>query len=109
MRAILLAGLIGLGISSDVKAEIVFFVDAEGISHCSSLARIAEGFAEHRQSGISAAEMREAMLAGEVDPDVADLMIRTIFSFEAKDSQTFYSIFSALCVLDRLQPIEIER
>jgi hypothetical protein len=109
VRAFVLSGFVGVALATNVVAETAFIVDAEGLIECNNLGMIAEGFAEHKHAGVSEDEMRIVMQAGDVDPAVADLMVQTIYSFDADDMQSYNSIVGALCVLDRLQPIEIER
>jgi len=56
-----------------------------------------------------AAQMTQSMLAGGVDLDVAELLVRVIYSFTAGENQTYRSIVGALCILDRLEPLEVAR
>jgi hypothetical protein len=109
VRALVYSSIVAGALAPSAASETIFFVDTEGLVHCNRLATIAEGFAEHKHAGLSANEMRGVMLSGDVDPEIVGLMVQVLYSFDAADLQTYRSIVGALCVLDRLQPIEIER
>jgi hypothetical protein len=108
VKAAAYCGFLAMALAPGATAETIFFIDTSGLVHCNSVAGIAEGFAEHKHAGLSKDEMRQVMTSGGVEVEVAELMVQVIYSFDAADTQTYRSIVGALCVLDRLQPLEVE-
>ena len=76
---------------------------------CHQLGEIAAGFAEHKGAGMSANEMRAIMTEGGVYPEIAAVLVRTLYSFDASERATYSAVVSSLCVVDKLQPIELDR
>ena len=96
-------------ISTAAVADVGFYVDSNGLIECHQLGEIAAGFAEHKRAGMSSTEMRTAMTEGGVYPEVAAALVGTLYSFDARERTTYSAVVSSLCVIDKLQPIELER
>ena len=109
MRVVVGFLAISAALSSPTQADVGFFIDSDELIECGNLGEIAEGFARHKRAGLSANEMRSVMMDGGVYPEIADVMVRTLYSFDAAEPATYSAIVGALCILDKLQPIELDR
>ncbi|MCC5976084.1 MAG: hypothetical protein JJT81_18815, partial [Rubellimicrobium sp.] len=88
------------------NAETVFAVTSEDLSVCNLLSQIALAAAEHRDEGRTHLELSTGPLAY-LDDDVRSDILEIVFNTVEGDPGFVAKTVAGLCVLERLQPREI--
>ena len=109
MRALAGFVVVSLSLAAVAEADLLFVVDEQGVVECGQLGEIAAGFAQHKRAGMSSGEMHDAMMQGGVHSETADAIVKTLYSFDAKDRETYSAVVGALCIIDKLQVIKLDR
>ena len=109
MKAAILSACLASLVASTAFAETLFVIDRDNLIDCEHLGRTAEGFSPHKDEGMSSQEMLAFLIDSGVGSESANLLTDMYYSFDAHDRYTYLTVATALCVISRLQPMEIER
>ena len=103
IRSVALALLLTLG---SANAETVFAVTSDDLSLCNLLSQIAMATAEHRDAGTTRLGLSAGPLA-DLEDDVREDILDIVFNSVEGDPGFVAKTVAGICILERLQPREI--
>jgi type II secretory pathway component PulJ len=98
--------LLGAAWDGPLAASTVFAVTADEVEQCNRLGQTVAALAAKRREGASEQELRQAIRAPGVSSHSVAAVEALVFGIDAKDPGQMQGIAGALCLMDKLKPMD---